>query len=462
MRTYAPLAVLFLLACQPPTPQEVAAQTASDVDALLTGALDTARSTNTWSSIDSAYSIAQPAGTITTRPTVPQNASTGDTMRFLRYYSQRIFTEANVEPGSRGTIFIIRGSDICTSPDRPTATDSDCIRRVDEAQLKVRVGGNIDLALQVGPERIEPFQLQLRGGKAIAYVVDLALSQKAYLFLSKAFGAAMPEWAFEARGRYEMRLDRNAVSDYSLSLSVLDDISFAVTDKNGVRRAFTTERRAPMWSVRLDGSRRVAIFGIDIGRTQWDGVGSDLFDQRLTGPLHAELAGYTLQTTFSDGATEQRATGVSLGQGTSFIQYAGQTVLTLDVNDQTGRRFDIAMRNTPQNTTQFEVTPSFDLSASFAFSALAPATSHDAFQNARYTASWKGSDRSVMAEWSRASGTFPQQLKLVSGGLQLTSSRPGDLPRQFLQGMCLGSKQSAPGSMPHPILDLFEATACRP
>jgi len=462
MRTYryASLAVLLLLGCQPPTPQEVAAQTAADVDALITGALDTARSTNSWSSLDSTYAINQPTGTVSTRPTVPPGASTGDTMRYLRWYSQRIFTEANAEPGSNGRIFIIRGTDICTSPDQPTATDSDCIRRVDQAQLKVRVGGNIDLALQVGPERLEPVQLQLRGGKAIAYVVDLALSQRAYTFLATALGTAMPDFAFEARGRYEMRLDRLGQSDYQASVSVLDDIFFAVTAKNGVRRAFSTERGAsPLLSVRLDGARRVAIVSIGAGKTTWDGVGSDFFDSYHTGPLHAELAGLTMTTTYTDGATEQRISNLSLGSGTSFIQYSGLNVLTLDVNEVTGRRFDLAMRNTLQNTTQFEVTPSLDVNAAFAFSSLGPAY-NEAFQNARYALSWKGDGKSVIAEWSRPSGNLGGQLRLMQGGLSLTSSRPADLPRQFLQGMCIGPKQS-PGYMPHPILDLFEATACR-
>ncbi len=461
MRTPATLAVLFLLGCQPPTPEEVATQTANDVDALVSGALETARSTNTWSSIDSTYSMGQPLGTVSSRPTVPQQATTGDSMRYLRYYAQKIFTQSNAEPGSNGTIYLVRGDIICSNPDRPgAALDPDCVRNVDAAQLRIRAGGNIDLALQVGPERLEPFILKLRGGKTIAYEVDLEKSQRAYLFLQTALGTARPEWTIEARGRYEMRLDRFGQSDYAVSLSVLDDIFFSITEKSGIRRTFSTERRSPLFSTRLDGARRTAVMTVDVGRTTYDGIGSDLFSYMLTGPLHAELSGLTSQLTFVDGAQQQSITGISLGQGTSLIQYAGQTVLSLDLNQTAGRRFDLVMRNTTSGTTAFDVNPSVQLAAGFTFSALPGYSHNEAFDNARYAMSWKPVDRGVSGEWSRATGGLPEQFKLLLGELSLESNRAVDVPRHFAQGSCVVPFKTSK-YMPHPILDALETVACR-
>ena len=153
------------------------------------------------------------------------------------------------------------------------------------------------------------------------------------------------------------------------------------------------------WAAGQPSAFKAGLFisGLDVGKTQYDGVGSDLWNVSNTGPLHGELAGLTAQLDFTDGKPEQTLKGFSLGNGSSFIQYAGVTVLSYDLNAASGRKLDVTMRSTVSGATAFDLTPSLDLSIGFFFAGLPyeSATVDPAFSNARYDFSWAGTGASA-------------------------------------------------------------------
>lgn len=449
-------------ACQPPSPQEVAAQTEKDVDSLLTSAIATARTTNTWSSIDSTYTMGERVGTVRQRPTVPADTSSNDLMRWLRKYTSRIFTDANVvSSGGGATVFGVTGDIICFDPEYPQyPASAECVRQVNAAQLKLKVTAGIDITLQVGPQNIEPIIVRIRP-KSLSYEVDLAKSQQASAVLSQAFGQSWASWSMVSKGRYEMKLEKFDELDHQVSINVYEPIEVMVTDDRGIQRGYTTQARSPIASLRIEGQNRRATAVANFGLTTYRGVGTDWFgySSTATAPLEAKLAGFTAQAIWQDGQAQQ-LNNVSFGDSSSTVTFAGQTILAVDMNAACGRKVEGKYSRTVSGTDSFTLTPSLSVTAQVS---MAPLIAYginieEPWRNTTYVGEFSALTDGVELQWLRPTNSFSGAFKLAKGSLSLSSNNPAYARRLFPEGVCLGGGDH--GTNYHPLMDLFAMVPC--
>lgn len=284
----------------------------------------------------------------------PNEPTAGEQMaQFLR---DRIFTDDNYEGDG---VYRIRGSDVCPEtvsmdpgvpgepePEPVTEVDPDCVRMIDEAELRLQVilrDDGIDVTLLVGPRRAKPVRLESRDDR-FTVVSDLGAAKAAIEHIAQVTETEveMPD-VFE--GVVAATLRREGPEAASLSFAVREPVAVAVDTEDG-RVSVEVAASDPMVRLALDASVPRIELGLDAGRIlaemPW-GLYADDDESTIEGTLKVDLAGASGTVVLDDDARSVSFEGVGLGDATSTVKLDDEVIWSFDLNADSGRTFDLEM-----------------------------------------------------------------------------------------------------------------------
>ncbi len=453
---------LLVLACaKPPTPEELAKQTADDLDSFWQEAVATARVTNTMAVRDELFTDIEGMQRYpsSSRPTIPDSSTTNDAFDDLRVLTKRVFTQANVTESGGSTItFRVTGTDLCTPLRGSFNADTTCVKNVDSLKLAVRaVGGTngLDVTLLVN-DKIEIGTVEILKGVSVSATVDLANAKGASEFVNSTLGQSSPfrKLTFDGSGKIEVKLKKYAASDFEATVSFLSDLKGTITDDNGFTRSGSAASRTPAIALRVSGPDKSVSATIDLGASDFHGIWSDFFDYQLKQPMVWSLSGLTVKAKVKDG--DARTATVSTGSGANTLSYAGQNVVTASLNPDAKNSFDIALSTGASGLSAVTVKPGITFALAFNLQPVKTAGSQidDALLNSTYTYALTANDGAPKFELNKTSKTIDASWQLVNGAATLTGSSTGS-PRVFTGPQCVAFRQGPRTSQMSAFLDFW-------
>jgi len=290
------------------------------------------------------------------------------TSELTRILEEQVFAEGNIESSSGTSVtYLLRGDIVCGADE----DSADCAAQVDDAQIRLVVTspspGDIDVAVQVGPQKANPVSFEFHQ-TSLAAEIDLGGIKSAVSHLQDGAAEGLPQ-TLEGRIRGEIR--SNGAANVTATLSVLQAIN-VVSDEITVSLAASN----PTLQVTADGTAKTIDALADLGTLRVKGPffgGDGYWDEELQDWIEEEpsemdlsLAGASAQTTFSASTETLTFTNLGLGDATTTVKVDGQTILTIDLNKDDGRRFGATITET-NGGAEIEVSPKFDLVAGLNF-----------------------------------------------------------------------------------------------
>lgn len=398
--------------------------------------------------------------TTTTVPSIPSDSASADAEAALveKYLRERIFIDANVEStDGDSTIFRIHGTDVCTPMDSTAAVDADCVKAVDQLELRIRATstGNdgLDLGFQLSAKHTEPLVLSF-GKDTVAVDVDLAQSKDAIQFLSPDAAQELPRVMV---GKLELRLTKNGDQDLTFSTGVLDAIQVEVDSDSGTQ-SFSTGKANPLSELRMDGVNKRVTFDLNLGTTEYKGPyggTSSLSSQQVV----YSLSGLSFAFSAQEGQDDFVVAHVGIGDAQSYMSLNGTKVFTADLNAASGRHFDLNLSKGADGLPLVRVLPEFDLVTKFFLAPLKADATADVpsfYEDQTYHVRLGGSSPSIRPVEANSATGFPGGLQVVSGELSMQGT---DATVTVPAGKCLVSTDTVPQNG-HPLLGHFQTRDC--
>ncbi len=386
----------------------------------------------------------------------------GEIDKFVAKLKTEIFTPANVESESDTEIvYKVPTSIVCDDTD-----DSECIAQATRGQYRLRVTspvqGDLDVAFLMTANRYEAIVVKLYH-KRLGVSVDLAALKKAADIIDPDAAAEITR----ASGVVELSLVKNADRDFSLIGEIAKAIDIAVTEVNedGAQPqtvTFKLDASDKTYEVRLDGVKKTVSASINFGAFRLSAPLSGLGDTVGAGNAMTTTDLYNLVVGGLNGAFTFDASSdllnfkqLGLGNETTAVSVNGNQVFALDVNKNSGRRFDmsVSMADTDSPTMTFD--PGLNAAMKFNFTSIA----------SRFESLPKWALNDTMA--FELTGTKPAirvndaGLEVVSGTLRFSSTAVPSATVVVNAGQCMLSSDVEPVAPAHDLLSSFSAGACQ-
>ncbi len=361
----------------------------------------------------------------------------------IKKLNETIFTDANYQgngiyglPPSLGCPKALNGT-----------LDPACVQHWQTVNLRIRVTGDTTMRLTflVGPSSQEPLSIDI-GHQSLGVEVDLgdvsdSLGELAPLLGQEPLNVAMS-------GKVAAKLTVLGDNHVAASLDILESVAFAGA-KQGVdlqsdEAIRFTSAATQLLRVDLDGSREQGSAGLDLKRTTLHAPGSG------TKPsMDVALGGASAAATFGKGIAFA-ITHIGLGDSATTIDVGGQRGLTLDLNPDSGRHFDVSVTvDALSGISRFVVSPEFDLRLAINHAVLGDDQPvYDITRVHLFEAN------PTLELQPTASGD--EQLKLVSGLLTVETS-PSDYGVNVSAGQCL---LSTPDIVDNQAIQRLSAGTC--
>lgn len=391
------------------------------------------------------------------------------------FLEERVFTEANLEEESGdAVVYRLRPEVVCREDGE---VDEDCARIFTDVPQRLRVTspdeGDLDIAWLVGDDRHNPATFHLYDD-LVGVTVDLNDAYEAGHALSIA---ASDDDDFEfapstIEGKLRVDLQRNGDRDYTARLRVLEDVSF-VLDSDGEHFEAHLGASDPTIELRVNGNDREVSALVDLGLVDvsfpLDDI--DLFggdddygaegeyeeEEDREGTLRAVLAGLSFEGTFEANSDRIEISNIGIGDQASYLAIDGETIVTADLNADSGRRFDLAVTKAEDDGVDVSVTPGFDLAVHLALEEVA------SIFEGEDLASWQLSDDLRVTLDGDDSPSVrvrdgEDALEVLAGRLTLTSRTVPSANVDAEAGMCVYESDEA--SSEESPFDGLVANAC--
>lgn len=361
----------------------------------------------------------------------------------IQKLNETIFTDANYQGNG---IYGLPASLGC--PEALDGTlDPACVQRWQTVNLRIRVTGDADMRLTflVGPSSQEPLSIDI-GHQSLGVEVDLgdvsdSLGELAPLLGQEPLNVAMS-------GKIAAKLTVLGENHVDARFDIVESVAFAGA-KQGVDLQSDEAIRfasaaTQLFHVDLDGNREQGSAGLDLKRTTVHAPG------RGTEPsMDIALAGASAAATFGKGIAFA-ITHIGLGDSSTTVDVGGQRGLTLDLNPDSGRHFDVSVTvDALSGISRFVVSPEFDLRLAINRAVLGdPQPVYDITRVHLFDGT------PTLEIQPTASGD--DQLKLVSGVLAIETS-PADYGVTVSAGQCLLSTPDIVGTQ---VIDRLSADTC--
>jgi hypothetical protein len=384
---------------------------------------------------------------------VEEGDTTVDMGAQIEALADQIFIEENHEGDG---IYRIRGEMFC---EVDGVVDADCAASIDDMELRIRAtaaGDGLDLGFRIGPDQDEPFVLELRSDR-LSLVADLADIRSAAEFLNQGDTAATLPKVMEGVIAFSLLVP--AANEVELQVGVRQAVRFE-SDSSGTGSGtrFETEARDPLYSARM-GAQSLTM-AVDVGRTRISGPWGEIQGDGLDlGVLDIDWQGLSYEIDLSAGASSMAVHNIGLGDGTSVIQLAGQTILSVDLNKDSGRRFDIELTLDEAGKPRLALQPGVDLQVSYDLQALANGgVAIDApVLSSSYSFSVRGDAPAVQPVEADAITGFPGGLRVLSGEIAISAEGATEA-LVVPAGQCL--VETVPAIDAHPLLGALTAVDC--
>ena len=267
----------------------------------------------------------------------------------------RLFTDANYEDDG---MYRVPADMICPTDDTTGAIDPTCATNAAEIRIRAVLVGDdgVDFTLVLGAERAEPVTLGLRH-RAVSVSVDLGELQRAATELGAVMGEGDVQVAMS--GVVAASLEVLGTAHVSLSTSIEEDLHIGIgeagADPNGDGALRIDSAVAqPLFRIELDGATSAGSFQLGLGSTQ-----VHYNDSEAAQSIDVDLPGATATASLRAGEP-LRVTGIGLGNRSTTLAVNGQTAMTVDLNRDQNRRFDLVIAGDALDAT-YTLSPAFDL-----------------------------------------------------------------------------------------------------
>jgi hypothetical protein len=277
-----------------------------------------------------------------------------------------------------GGIYTIPGSLVCPdleefndqSPDGfSTVPDQECLDGLTDLELRIHVqsaGGGLDFALLMGPAKARPLVFELREDR-LTLVSDLAEVKVAVEHLATLAPAEEEEIELPEvmEGVVAVSLIKHAAKDISVELAIRNDLKIEGTLPDLGNLSVSTAAAEPLMAVRLNGNAETLTASLDLHRTQVS-MPWAAFDEEsnATGTLAVDFQGLSGTVELGNQASDSLFTvrNIGLGDAQSTVKLDGATLVAIDLNEASGRRFDLVMDAIPaQGLPSFRFLEEFKL-----------------------------------------------------------------------------------------------------
>jgi hypothetical protein len=365
--------------------------------------------------------------------------------------AELIFTEENHEGDG---IYRIRGASFCEIDGE---IDAECAASIDDLELRVRAtpaGDGMDIGFRIGPDQDEPFVLELRSDRLSA-VVDLADLKDAVVFLGEG-DAELPK---VMEGVVAFSLLIPAANEVEVQVGVREAIRFE-TDSSGSGPAMKLETAAsdPAYSVRL--GEESLVMAVNVGRTRVTGPWAEIQGDGLElGDLDIDWQGLTYEVNLTAGSDSLAVHNIGLGDGTSTVKLDGATLLSVDLNKDSGRHFDIELTLDDAGLPLLAMNPGIDLQLSYDLQPLADGgIAIDApLLSSSYSFAVRGEEPTLQPVDADFITGFPGGVRVVSGEIAISAEGAADV-LIVPAGKCL--IETVPAIDAHPLMGALAAVDC--
>jgi len=456
----ASVALLSSACGKPPTPEELAEQTSTDVDNFWQEAVATARITNTMTVRDELFTTLEGLQRYpsSSRPVLPDSSTTSDAFADFKVLAKRVFSQANLlESGGTTARFRISGNDVCTPLRGNFNVDTTCVKNVDSLKMAIRaVGGTagVDLTFLVN-DTIEVGTVQILKGVSVSATVDLANARAASEFFNSSLGMESPfrSVTFDGTGKVEVKLKKFGPSDFEASVSFLTALTGSITDNQGFTRSGASAARSPVFALRIEGPAKSVTTTVDVGASEFRGLWSDFFDDKLKSPMFWALSGVGVKAAVKDGGA--RTATIWVGGGGNTLSFGNDQVVSFTLNPNAQNRFDLDFSTGSSGLSAVTVRPGILAALAFNLQPVAAAGSMSidpAILNATYSYDLASSDNAPKLELTKPTMMLDASWRLTNGKLTLSGS---GTPRVFTGPQCVAFRQSSLSTGMNPLLDFW-------
>jgi hypothetical protein len=382
--------------------------------------------------------------------------------KFVAKLKAEIFTAANVESESDTEIvYKVPLSVMCDD-----SSDTDCVDEATRGQYRLRVTspseGDLDVGILMTAMRYEAFVVKLYHNR-LAVSADLAAIKNAMAIITPDDSTEITR----ASGVVELALVKNADRDFSLVGEVSKAIDIALTEvsEDGAQPqtvTFKLDASDKTYEVRLDGVKKTVSASINFGAFRLSAPLSGLGGavgageaMSTTDLYNLVLGGLNGAFTF-DGSTDLlNFKQLGLGNETTAVSVNGNQVFSLDVNKNSGRRFDMSVSMADSDSPTMTFDPGLSAAMKFNFSSIA-----NRFES---LPSWALNETIAFD----LTGTKPAirindaGLEVVSGTLRFSSTAVPAATVVVNAGQCMISSDVEPVAPAHDLLSSFSAGACQ-
>jgi hypothetical protein len=315
-------------------------------------------------------------------PRPPESAldATDEANELKKWLAERVFNPANAEPNGPGAdaqhvVFRLKPELMCDKVRDEAGVETpnaDCVKTLTDVPVRLTASspaaGDLDLAVSVGTTR--PVDLQLHRD-AVRVSLSLAEGKAALQALAGPTNGDVGYLPETIAGRLSVVVTRLAAQDYQLALSVKEAVTVAqkpATDPEHYALSLAT--RDDVLKARITGGTKSMLAGLDLG--VFDATAAlDLLAPRAdtvscppateegqepppctttpaekrTGTMALHLGGLSVNVDMNAAADTLKLTGLGLGDESSWVKYGTAQVLTVDVNANAGRRFDLEVKD---------------------------------------------------------------------------------------------------------------------
>lgn len=380
---------------------------------------------------------------------------------------QRLFVDSNLE-GNDGTTatYLLKPDPTCRplpADDAPAGTvpdiDAHCQDELTKVAVRIAVthdGDGSKLTVEIGPSRLQLVAFIVHSD-FLAADVDLAMTKAASDYIEAQLGTDAPSSSYDRlTGTLRFSLKRLGDQKVMAALSVTQALDVAET--NGPE--LITGVADPAYALTGDGVSKLATLQLGIGASEidsrWDpnGTAAANRDEKIT--TGGAYGTYTLDE------NAKKITLTDVGMGEEKVSVHGMTILDLNLNADSMRRFSGVVTVNADDTVHVELTPGFNLNLAYDYQSIASelssppsaATSHDT-----YAIVLANGGSSAAFDTVKASGTFRGGLKVAAGTLTLSAASAPDATVTVPAGKCLSSPASAPAGT-NPLLGALSVGDC--
>jgi hypothetical protein len=274
--------------------------------------------------------------------------------KFLRQIAQEarehVFREEFVESKETNqVIYKINPVSVCD-------TDSTCIDKLTVNPIRFVVTAKNDdtlnVSMLVGEARYNPGTAVL-GPKALSVRLDLARGLDALrLFVDIADQKDLPE---RFAGIVEAALEKRGDGDFALSGALIEKFDLVIGQAKGKRVAVTVQPSQPTAQVTLNSVTNTVGYSANLGAVDVQIAGTAVCDDSCgtkenAGTFSGHLGGLNARSSLTKCATDLTFSDVGLGKDTSRVALNNDSLGTLDVNPNNGRKFNVNFKKTDEGT----------------------------------------------------------------------------------------------------------------